>query len=123
MELGGRTGPRRSPLGAALSKQTLVNYMVYYITLYRRITPPLTTASLLGLWADFLQMYSKLRPSVYTAPTVSLSSPIILSIFRPNPAVSAVSESGARWLNEGPGRFYNHREGPYYDLLLIESAY
>ena len=79
MELGGRTGPRRSPLGAALSKQTLVNYMVYYITLYRRITPPLTTASLLGLWADFLQMYSKLRPSVYTAPTVSLSSPIILS--------------------------------------------
>ena len=94
MELGGRTGPRRSPLGAALSKQTLVNYMVYYITLYRRITPPLTTASLLGLWADFLQMYSKLRPSVYTAPTVSLS------IFRPNPAVSAVSESGARWLNE-----------------------
>ena len=110
MELGGRTGPRRSPLGAALSKQTLVNYMVYYITLYRRITPPLTTASLLGLWADFLQMYSKLRPSVYTAPTVSF-------------AVSAVSESGARWLNEGPGRFYNHREGPYYGLLLVESAY
>ena len=80
MELGGRTGPRRSPLGAALSKQTLVNYMVYYITLYRRITPPLTTASLLGLWADFLEMYSKLRPSVYTAPTVSLcqfSDPIL----------------------------------------------
>ena len=118
MELGGRTGPRRSPLGAALSKQTLVNYMVYYITLYRRITPPLTTASLLGLWADFLQMYSKLRPSVYTAPTVSLSSPI-----RPDPAVSGVSESEVRWLNEGSGRFYNHSEGPYYGLLLVESAY
>ena len=30
---------------------------------------------------------------------------------------------GTRASNEGSGRFHNHREGPYYGLLLIESNY
>ena len=36
---------------------------------------------------------------------------------------AATSHTSSRASNEGSRRFYNHREGPYKDLLLVDSSY